>query len=63
MEKGLYKNESGTLLFAEVEVTAPDDYLSAANKEEGYGWKWFASREEALEYYGITEEQHPDHQQ
>lgn len=56
MEKGLYKNDNGTLLFAEVEVTAPDHHLSAELKEEGYGWKWFATRQEALEYYGITED-------
>ena len=56
MEKGLYKNDNGTLLFAEVEVTATDYHLSAELKEEGCGWKWFATRQEALEYYGITEE-------
>ena len=56
MEKGLYKNDNGTLLYAAVEVTAPDYHLSAELKEEGYGWLWFETRQEALEYYGITEE-------
>ena len=56
MEKGLYKNDNGTLLYASVEVTAPDYHLSAELKEEGYGWHWFDSRQSALDHFGITEE-------
>ena len=63
MEKGLYKNDNGTLLYAAVEVTATDYHLSAELKEEGHGWKWFDTRQEALDHFGITEEPHPDHQQ
>lgn len=59
MEKGLYKNDNGTLLYAAVEVTATDYHLSAEHKEEGYSWHWFDTRQEALEYYGITEEPAP----
>jgi hypothetical protein len=53
--QGLYKNDEGTLMYAQVEVSAPDYYLNASEKQEGHGWLWFETRQEALDYFGITE--------
>jgi hypothetical protein len=33
----------------------PDYYLNASEKQEGHGWLWFETRQEALDYFGITE--------
>jgi hypothetical protein len=53
--QGLYKNDEGILMYAQYEVSAPDYYLNASEKQEGHGWLWFETRQEALDYFGITE--------
>jgi hypothetical protein len=42
-------------MYTQVEVSAPDYYLNASEKQEGHGWLWFETRQEALDYFGITE--------
>ena len=62
MEKGLYKNDNGTLLFAEISVSYPDGMTLTAADYQGQqgeihdGWYWFDSRRAALDHFGITEE-------
>lgn len=66
MEKGLYKNENGTLLHAQVEVFAPDYHMEVSKYEEYtypmHYWYYFETREEegegafsALNFFGIVE--------
>lgn len=59
--KGLYKNDNGQLLYAANVVYYPDgtqlivaDY-EGNNSEIQDGWYWFETRQEALDYFGITE--------
>lgn len=57
---GYYKEHKGGLLHAPNRVTLPGQSLTrnpiAEQKlQEKAGWFWFASRQEALAHFGITE--------
>ena len=56
MGTGLYYNDNGSLIYAEHGVYAPDYTLDAKLKEEANGWKWFETRQEACEFFGVTEQ-------
>jgi hypothetical protein len=63
MEKGLYKEQNGQLMYATNAIYFPDDTVIQVKdhikKKEGTevvdGWKVFYTREAALRYFGITE--------
>lgn len=61
MEKGLYKIENGGLMYAQISVNyANGDILTVADYENAVGevydgWYWFNTRQEAMNYFGITE--------
>lgn len=60
MTLGFYKNDNGTLLYAPNFVYSKDYELLATNKDSYIypidGWRWFDTRQEALEFYGIAED-------
>ena len=64
MEKGLYKKlSSEEMIFAKNEVSHPDgtvitvaDHVDATG-EIYDGWYWFDTRQAAIDYFGIIENQ------
>ena len=60
MEKGFYKNDSGTLLFAPNFVESKDFQLYMADKDKySYpvqGWYWFETLKEAETTLGVKAE-------
>jgi hypothetical protein len=62
MEKGLYKNDN-CLMYAQLSVNYPNGTILNVSDYEGHegeiydGWRWFDSRQQALDFFGITENQ------
>jgi len=61
MESGFYKNGGGQLLYAPNYVyNKAYELLREDNDQYNYpvdGWRWFETRQEAVDYYGIVEEE------
>ena len=61
MEKGLYKNDNNTLMFAQLMVSYPNGTTLKVSDYEGHegevydGWYWFDTREAACAYFGVVE--------
>jgi hypothetical protein len=58
MENGLYKNDNGSLLYAEIAIYYPDGTIiyvkDYENSDKEYnGWRWFSTREEAYSFFGV----------
>ncbi len=60
MELGFYKNDNGTLSYAPNFVQGPGIDLVKEDKDTYeypvQGWWWFSTRQDAITYFGITEE-------
>lgn len=61
MEEGFYKNDNGILLHGPNFVYNKNYELLKENKNEYVypvdGWQWFDTRQEALDFYGILDEE------
>jgi hypothetical protein len=59
-ESGFYKNDNGQLLFAPNYVINKNYELYRERKEEYEypvdGWHWFTTRQEALDFFDLTEQ-------